>query len=315
MRSTAQLTVVIPTHNRPELLSAAIDSVRAQTFTNWNAIIVDDASKPAARVPDDERFRLHRNEHSLGGAAAKNAGARMADGTIVAFLDDDDLLAPTYFENAARFLEATPDVDVVFMGVKWFGERADAGQVAYESAMQSLLDKVVREKSADAVLFSDPESLFISLLNTVPMAFQRPVFRRSAFEKIGGYQDDILLWDCDWAIRAAAAVRCGLIPDGLYLQRAQGQGYSSRTSRRLEQIRSNILMKERLLSNTHYVTKKKAIMRSLSKTWFDLAWISYQEGRFDESRKHLRNSVKYDFSPKQLKLAIRLILPLKPEEQ
>ncbi|MDP3687195.1 MAG: glycosyltransferase, partial [Sulfurimicrobium sp.] len=53
-----RISVIIPTHNRPVLLAEALTSLLAQTFTDWEAVIVDDASSPPATV-DDKDARIH----------------------------------------------------------------------------------------------------------------------------------------------------------------------------------------------------------------------------------------------------------------
>ncbi|MBK9469978.1 MAG: glycosyltransferase family 2 protein [Gammaproteobacteria bacterium] len=91
-----RVSVIVPTHNRLPLLEEALGSIEAQSFIDWEAVVVDDASTPAidgrsviARYP---RARVHTHHSSQGGAAAKNTGIAMARGEILAFLDDDDLL-------------------------------------------------------------------------------------------------------------------------------------------------------------------------------------------------------------------------------
>jgi hypothetical protein len=96
----------------------------------------------------------------------------------------------------------------------------------------------------DLTVFDD--KLVNALLNSVPMAFQRPVVRADALARIGEYRPDCLLWDCDWAISAALNARTALITEGLYLQLASGQGFSS-TNRILDQMNSGIEIKDRLL--------------------------------------------------------------------
>lgn len=257
------ITVVLPTHDRPRLLAEAIASFRAQTYGNWDLIVVDDASEPPALAPDDPRCAVIRNARSCGGAEAKNAGAFLARGDLVAFLDDDDLYAPSYLERAVAVLVKNPELDVVFMGVSWFGERGEAGQRSYEQAMAALISSIRPLSALGGAVAFEPEELFRGLLRTVPMAFQRPVVRRAAFERIGPYQEDILLWDCDWAIRAALQAKCALVTDGLYMQRASGQGFSSKSDRRREHLLSNALMKQRLLEGKLDARERGAVRDAL----------------------------------------------------
>lgn len=100
----ARVSVIVPTHNRPQLLAEALSSIEAQSFTDWEAIIVDDASDIAVDCVTDRhvspRIRVMRHETSRGGAAAKNAGVAVARGDYLAFLDDDDLFHSDYLSQA-----------------------------------------------------------------------------------------------------------------------------------------------------------------------------------------------------------------------
>lgn len=100
-----RLSFVIPTHNRREMLLAAVDSVRSQALDDWELIIVDDGSaEPVREYVDarDQRLTVHRNDSPLGAAASRNIGAGLAKSDFVAFLDDDDTLDQNY---ATRMLE------------------------------------------------------------------------------------------------------------------------------------------------------------------------------------------------------------------
>lgn len=89
-----KVSVIIPTHNRPELLKKAITSVLGQTYQNLELVIVDDGDISVESLISqfsDMRIRYikHETPHR-GGAAARNTGIRSASGRFIAFLDDDD---------------------------------------------------------------------------------------------------------------------------------------------------------------------------------------------------------------------------------
>jgi glycosyltransferase involved in cell wall biosynthesis len=90
--------VVIPTHDRREMLIRAVRSVLAQQQVEVEVLVVDDGSSDdttgAVRSLDDPRVRVLRHETPRGVAIARNAGAAAAGGTWIALLDDDDLWAP-----------------------------------------------------------------------------------------------------------------------------------------------------------------------------------------------------------------------------
>lgn len=102
-----QLTIIIPTHNRPEKLSDAIRSALSQTIEDLEVIIVDDGSTPPAAIENhDPRVSLHRHEVSKGVSAARNKGLAIAKSPYVAFLDDDDTLQPDYAVKMLEFMRS-----------------------------------------------------------------------------------------------------------------------------------------------------------------------------------------------------------------
>jgi len=304
------VSVILPTHNRPELLAEALASLGEQTSADWEAVIVDDASTPPVSL-NHPRLRIIRHDVPRGGAAAKNTGIHHATGELLAFLDDDDLYAPRYLERALEVLDHHPEIDVVFMGVTWFGTAAAWGQKNYDVAMSKCLALAGGASiTKDLIVFDD--NLVNALLNSVPMAFQRPVVRADALARIGEYRPDCLLWDCDWALSAALNSHTALIAEGLYLQRSDGQGFSSRPNRILEHMNSGIEIKERLLRQTSEGRHTKfapLFRRAAAAAWFNLAWHYYQHGNRLQAIPALFRSMTRQLMPSQLKLLARLALP------
>ncbi|MEK7118124.1 MAG: glycosyltransferase family A protein [Patescibacteria group bacterium] len=117
-----KVSVVIPTHNRPELLPRAIRSVLAQTYQDFEIIVVDDGLKERAEnvvvMFNDPRIRYLKNEPSLGGGGARNRGITEARGEFVAFLDDDDEWLPEKLQIQMSVFEKAPqDVGFCFSSV------------------------------------------------------------------------------------------------------------------------------------------------------------------------------------------------------
>ena len=111
--------MITPTYNRPDLLRQAVESVLAQTFTDWEMIIVNDgAEKDQANLlhgVTDPRVRYLWQEHA-GRSAARNQGIAEAKGEYIAFLDDDDLYLPHNLARELAFLDEHLDVDLVAGG-------------------------------------------------------------------------------------------------------------------------------------------------------------------------------------------------------
>jgi glycosyltransferase involved in cell wall biosynthesis len=103
-----QLSVIIPTHNRPHLLPLAVRSALHQTYSDLEVVVVDDASDPPVQLPDDPRVRIIRLDPGRGGAGARNAGTEAARGRYVTYLDDDDVLLPHMAAVSMAALESAP---------------------------------------------------------------------------------------------------------------------------------------------------------------------------------------------------------------
>ncbi|MDG1409274.1 MAG: glycosyltransferase family A protein [Acidimicrobiales bacterium] len=92
------ISVIVPAHDDATYLDTCLTSIRIQDFTEWECIVIDDASIDATvdvalrHAEEDRRIRLVRSEHNIGLAAARNVGIAAATGTYLAFLDADDFL-------------------------------------------------------------------------------------------------------------------------------------------------------------------------------------------------------------------------------
>lgn len=101
-----KISVVIPTRNRPELVCAAVRSVLAQTYSDFEIVVVvdgpDQATVDALNSIGDTRIHTVALEQNVGGAEARNVGARNARGAWIALLDDDDEWLPRKLEVQMR---------------------------------------------------------------------------------------------------------------------------------------------------------------------------------------------------------------------
>lgn len=106
------VSVIIPNYNSSRYLGETLDSVRNQTFTDWEAIVVDDCSTDhsveiiQSFARKDNRIRLIACHTNNGGPAVpRNMGIAAARGDYIAFLDSDDLWMPEKLENQLRFMK------------------------------------------------------------------------------------------------------------------------------------------------------------------------------------------------------------------
>jgi glycosyltransferase involved in cell wall biosynthesis len=119
-RPGPSVSIILPTYNRATFLPRAIDSIRSQTWTDWELIIVDDGSTDNTRelvarlrtgIPQRVRYLRQENRGAYG---ARNTGLDLATGEYIAFFDSDDVWLPHHLSDCARALAENPDVDWVY---------------------------------------------------------------------------------------------------------------------------------------------------------------------------------------------------------
>jgi GT2 family glycosyltransferase len=178
-----KISVIIPTYNSAKYIAQAIESVLAQTYSDYEIIVVDDGSTDdtvAVLRPYLDRITyIYQDNKKL--PAARNAGIAASSGAYLAFLDSDDLFLPDKLAVQTRCLDERPDVGLVASGYQYVDE---AGQLLAES--QSWVDR-------PAITL---ESLLFGGL-TPPVAV---LLRREWFDRVDGfdeqfaYCEDMDLW-------------------------------------------------------------------------------------------------------------------------
>lgn len=114
-----KVSVIVPTFNRAAEIAATLESTIAQTWQDWECIVIDDGSTDSTReiveefVKGDRRFRYLWQENSSA-SRARNRGIELARGEFIAFLDSDDLMCPDKLEWQVSLLEAHPEAVLVY---------------------------------------------------------------------------------------------------------------------------------------------------------------------------------------------------------
>ena len=202
------ISVVIPCFNYGKYLIEAIDSVLAQTFQDFEIIVVDDESTDAHTLEilaslNKPKTRIIRQKNQRV-SMARNNGIHEARGKYICCLDADDLIAPTYLEKCIYILE-TKQLDICYSWVQLFEE--------------------------DTFLWKCGPFLIDELLLGNPVSTSA-VFRKSAWEKTNGYSRDLRHGYEDWEfwIRIAKlGARGHLIPEPLFLYRKHGISLTTAT--------------------------------------------------------------------------------------
>ncbi len=200
------VSVIIPAYNTAPYIVEALDSAFAQTFDNFEVIVINDGS-PDTEVlesllaPYQNRIVYIKHENR-GLPGARNTGIRQARGEFLAFLDSDDCWSPNYLESQMNIFGKTPSLDVLYSDALLFGDSLHSGKTfmqAYTSNGPVTLDSLIQEECqvitsctvarrqvvVDAGLFDENFSrcedfdLWLRILhNGGQMAYQREVLGR-----------------------------------------------------------------------------------------------------------------------------------------
>src|SRR5215204_4079119 len=116
--STPRVSVIIPAYSAAQFIGATLESVFAQTYADYEVVVVNDGSPDTAELeevlkPYAQRINYITHENR-GLSGARNTGIRAARGEFVALLDADDLWEPHYLERQFAELDRRPELDVVY---------------------------------------------------------------------------------------------------------------------------------------------------------------------------------------------------------
>ena len=207
------VTVLMSVHNEARYLPLAVDSILAQTFGDFEFLIVDDGSTDGSweyfAGLTDPRVRLLRNPHNLGLSRSLNAGLDAARGRYVARMDGDDVAEPGRLAAQVAFLDAHPDMGIVGSGRTLIDEEGNVVAVAQAAGD----DLAVRWKC---------------LLGS-PFAHPTVMLRRDVLERHGlRYRDVKRAEDYDLWPRLLAHARGANLPEPLLQYRLRRRGELTR---------------------------------------------------------------------------------------
>lgn len=201
------VTILLPFHNAAGTLDAAVGSIVQQTHTDWDLLLIDNASSDestsiAHRWADrDTRIRVLR-EPGIGIAHALNTGLKHASGSYIARMDADDVCHRARLAKQLAYLEAHPEVGVV-------GTRT-----TFASTMDERRGMEAFVRWQNTIL--TPHDHFIKRFVDAPLAHPTVIFRRELVDHFGGYDTGPLPEDHElWLRWMDAGVRFAKLPDAL----------------------------------------------------------------------------------------------------
>lgn len=206
------VSVIMIFLNEERFISEAVNSVLAQTYANWELLLVDDGSHDASSTiaatfarqrPQKIRYLQHPHHVNLGMSASRNLGVENASGKYVAFLDADDVWLPHTLAQQIEFMQCHPRAGMVYgltqYWYSWTGEEQDQerDRPDFQGKRLRLLDRLI-----------EPPHLLLQFLEdggTVPCMCS-VIVRRHVLEAIGGFENRFKALYEDQAFYAKAAL-------------------------------------------------------------------------------------------------------------
>lgn len=258
---TPTVSIISGIYNCADTLPEAIESILAQTVTDWEWILCDDAScddtYAVAKEYADQypgKFVLIRNEQNMGLNYTLNCCLKHARGTYIARMDGDDLCSPERFEEEIRFLEDNPEIDIVSTDMAYFDETGTWGRISHPEFPQNW-----------------------DFLAGSPFCHAACMVRREAYEAVGGYTVDKRLLRMEdyhlWVKMYAKGFRGHNIGKALYQMRDDRNAYSRRNLQcRLNEayVRLLLVKELKLPFYTAVNALRPVILALLPKTVYDL---------------------------------------------
>lgn len=227
VRNNPAVTVVIPVYNSARYIGQALDSVQAQTFTDYEVIVVNDGSDDRdglEQVLHSHALQvIYLSQENKGVSAARNAAIRIARGEFYAQLDADDQWTPDYLEVQLGILAENPDVSLVYPNATIIGDDSDVrlefmkvtpseGEVNFESLVQqqcTVMTSVTARMSAVSEVGMFDESIRscedFDLWLRIVKSGHRIVYHRRVLALYRRHEDS-LSSDRVWMIRNLLAV-------------------------------------------------------------------------------------------------------------
>ena len=232
------ISVIIPTHNRSGFVKEALASACAQSYRDFEIVVVDDGSVESCRNATRqtaEAFAAEANfpvrycfQRNQGVSSARNSGVRLSDGELIAFLDSDDIWQPEKLQEQTRFFDSQPEVQICQTDEVWL--RNDV----------RVNPKKKHRKPKGNIFFA---SLGLCLVS--PSA---TMMRRTLFEHLGGFDETLpACEDYDLWLRITREHKILFIDEPLIIKYG---GHSDQLSKNIDGIEIyRIRSLEKLLRN------------------------------------------------------------------
>lgn len=218
-----EISIIVPVYNTKTYLSACIDSILAQSFPNFELILVDDESKDGSGVLCDEYAKQDSrikviHQKNAGAASARNAGVGKARGKYICFVDSDDMISPDYCRILHDLLDSTQFDFSVCGSCRFKGEK-----------------EITAVYNGVSGAVSNAEYLYAQLQKKSEFGFWNKMFRRELFDElcfVAGRRNEDVIFSCDIARKLNHGVIC--TSRKLYFYRMNDEGVTAKQNKKAD---------------------------------------------------------------------------------
>ncbi len=273
-----KVSVIIPTYQYAQFVGQAIESVLAQTYKDFEVIVVDDGSTDnTSEVLAGFRNQISviHHQENRGLSAARNTGIRASKGQYVAFLDADDAWLPDKLRLQVKLLDQSPDVGLVFSDMTYFGERYGSKKRAFQEVSPS-----------SGKVFKD---LFVKHFIPMPTV----IVRKRCFEKVGLFDESLTpCADHDMWLRIAKFFKVDYVDAPLAKYRLHQRNMSKKREKMLTEL---IRLKEKTLKSNPYLLSEvgsRILNRCYYQLYKDLGKFCLSIGKRKKAKKHFLHYIR-----------------------
>jgi glycosyltransferase involved in cell wall biosynthesis len=255
------VSVIIPTFNRLQWISVCLDSVKAQTYSNIEVLVVDDGSTDGTvewlkSQPDYSFVQIRVQPKNGGASVARNDGIRLAKGELIAFIDSDDALLPKHIETAVSVFEKYPETglfccdstlidangDILFGGRTWHQIQGQIRNSTPQTGFRTLKD--IFQASHIFPGFTLPKAVFEKVGD-----FDQSIFPMDDYDlmlRVAGSGYGVYYCDEPLALRREHTGQCSGVMNSIDTCRKQLRALHAALKRNPELLKQSGLAKRRL---------------------------------------------------------------------
>lgn len=276
MNKEKKISIVLPCYNGEAYLEQAIKSIIAQTYNNWELIIVNDCSTDSTQdiidkyVKVDNRIKCVKNKINLKLPGSLNEGFKVSDGEYLTWTSDDNILKSNFLKDLSDYLSNNKNVFLVYSNYEYIDENSN------------YLKDYITER---------PMNMLVN--NVVGASF---MYRRDVLDKIGEYDTDLfLIEDYEYWLRIFLNFKIARLDINPYQYRVHGGSLTSRKAyhinlkakevremyydellRRVKETNSNELLAKFYSTNIKYGVKEKREGFKLAIHYPKYIWMAFK---------------------------------------